>query len=95
MHALCKMDCRGINKINIEEVIKKGIINLNKSNRGDKPCPTYAVQRRTSDGKNLRVIFAQCKSKTKVITCYDMDNDIDCICHTDNNSDSKIKINNQ
>jgi hypothetical protein len=36
----------------------------------DNPCPTYALQGYTNDGQHLRVIFAQCATKTKVVTCY-------------------------
>ncbi|MBD0333348.1 MAG: DUF4258 domain-containing protein [Chitinophagaceae bacterium] len=91
MHALCKMKCRAITKENIEEIMDRGIINLNKSNRRDRPCPTFALQQRTDDGRNLRVIFAQCRTKTRVITCYDLNNDLDCECPTDKNSGDKNK----
>ncbi len=43
-HALCRMDCRKISREDINEIMEKGIINLNKSDRRDKPCPTYALQ---------------------------------------------------
>ncbi|MDB5197846.1 MAG: hypothetical protein JWP88_2217, partial [Flaviaesturariibacter sp.] len=62
-HALCRMDCRHISQEDIEEVMQKGIINLNKSDRNDRPCPMYAMQGTTSDGENLRVIFAQCDAE--------------------------------
>ncbi|MFL5786959.1 MAG: DUF4258 domain-containing protein, partial [Flavisolibacter sp.] len=57
-HALCRMDCRHISKNDINEIMEKGIINLNKSNRNASPCPVYALQGFTDDGKDLRVIFA-------------------------------------
>jgi hypothetical protein len=65
-HALCRMDCRQISKKDIDEVMKKGIINYNRSNRREAPCPVYAVQARISSGEYLRVIFAQCDDVTKV-----------------------------
>ncbi len=77
-HALCRMDCRQISKREIEEIMTKGIINLNRSNRRDRPCPTYALQGRTSDGDQIRVIFAQCAEETKVVTCYNLEKDFDC-----------------
>ena len=77
-HALCRMDCRQISKQEISEIMKKGIININRSNRRDKPCPTFALQGRTSDGDNIRVIFAQCNEETKVVTCYNLEKDFDC-----------------
>lgn len=82
-HAQCRMKCRFISKKEIDEVIKKGVINLSKSDRNDQPCPTYAMQGRTSDGQYIRVIFAQCESVTKVITCYDLETDFTCHCPGD------------
>lgn len=79
-HALCRMDCREISEQDIREILKKGVINLNKSNRRDRPCPTFALQGRTSDGERLRVIFAQCTDETKVVTCYNLDKEFECHC---------------
>ena len=79
-HALCRMDCRQISRDDINEIMKKGIINLNKSNRRDRPCPTYALQGETRDGEKIRVIFAQCDRETKVVTCYNLQEDFECHC---------------
>ena len=84
-HALCRMDCRHISKDDINEIMKKGIINFNRSNRRDKPCPTYALQGETSDGEKLRVVFAQCSDETKVVTCYNLEEDFECHCPGDEN----------
>lgn len=79
-HALCKMSCRGISKQDVREVMKKGIINFNKSDLRDRPCPSFALQGFTSDKENLRVIFAQCNGTTRVVTCYNLRNNTDCDC---------------
>lgn len=79
------MDCRQISKEDIKEIMKKGIINFNRTNRRDRPCPTFALQGRTSDGERLRVIFAQCDNQTKVVTCYNLDEDFECFCPGDEN----------
>ena len=79
-HALCRMDCRQISKKDIGEIMRKGIINFNKSNRRERPCPTFALQGQTSDGEKIRVIFAQCNDETKVITCYNLEEDFECNC---------------
>ena len=79
-HALCRMDCRRISREDIAEIMEKGIINLNKSDRRDKPCPTYALQGKTRDGERLRIIFAQCDKETKVVTCYNLDEEFECHC---------------
>lgn len=79
-HALCTMGCRHISKEDIAEIMKKGIINFNKSNRSAMPCPTFALQGATSDGKNLRVVFAQCSHETKVVTGYNLKENFECQC---------------
>jgi hypothetical protein len=79
-HALCRMDCRHISKDDILYIMKKGIINFSRSERNDKPCPTYAIQGRTEDGENVRVIFAQCNTETKVVTCYNLEKEFSCDC---------------
>jgi hypothetical protein len=79
-HALCRMDCRHISRKDINEIMEKGIINFNKSNRYDRPCPTFALQGETSDGEKIRVIFAQCSAETKVVTCYNLEEDFECHC---------------
>ena len=84
-HALCRMDCRHITREEIGEILKKGIINLNKSNRNDRPCPTYAVQGRTEGGESIRVILAQCPEETKIITCYNLEEEFECHCPGDEN----------
>ncbi|MFI5186514.1 MAG: DUF4258 domain-containing protein [Chitinophagales bacterium] len=82
-HALCRMDCRHISKEDIDEIMQKGIIFLNKSNMNDKPCPTFALQGFTNDNEDLRVIFAQCDSVTKVVTCYNLHKEYECHCPGD------------
>lgn len=84
-HALCRMDCRHINRDEIAEIMDKGIINLNKSFRNNGPCPTYALQGRTTSGDELRVVFAQCADETKVVTCYNLEKDFECHCPGDEN----------
>jgi hypothetical protein len=84
-HALCRMDCRQISKEDIETIMQKGVINLSRSNRNDKPCPSFALQGRTPDGESLRVVFAQCNHETKVVTCYNLEKEFSCDCPGDEN----------
>ena len=63
--------------------MEKGIINFNKSGKEDRPCPTFALQGTTSGGESIRVIFAQCPAETKVITCYNLNEDFTCHCPGD------------
>ena len=82
-HALCRMDCRHISDEDIHDIMENGIINLNKSDQNDRPCPTYALQGYTSHGEELRVIFAQCDDDTKLVTCYNLKEDFECHCPGD------------
>ncbi len=84
-HALCRMDCRHITKEDIDEIRERGVINLNKTNIKDRPCPTFALQGVTDKGESIRVIFAQCSDETKVITCYNLKEDFECHCPGDEN----------
>lgn len=82
-HARCRMDCRHITETDINEIMLDGEINYAKSDLRDEPCPTYALQGHTTDGQYLRVVFAQCESETKVVTCYDLEKDFECHCPGD------------
>jgi hypothetical protein len=84
-HALCRMNCRHISRKDINEIMQKGIINFNKSRMRDQPCPSFALQGTTSDGERLRVVFAQCDNETRVVTCYNLDEDFECHCPGDEN----------
>jgi hypothetical protein len=85
-HALCRMGCRHITKDDITYIMHKGIIFLNKTNLHDRPCPTFALQGYTKENEDIRVIFAQCDSITKVVTCYNLHKDFACHCPGDENS---------
>ncbi|MGE5520069.1 MAG: DUF4258 domain-containing protein [Candidatus Dadabacteria bacterium] len=84
-HARCRMDCRHISQKDIQEIMKTGEINYRKSEVNETPCPVYAVQGYTSSREHLRVIFGQCDYTTKVITCYNLDEDFECHCPGDEN----------
>lgn len=87
-HARCRMQCRKISQAEVEEIMRDGKINYNKSGVNDKPCPTYALEGITRDNQRVRIVFGQCDYKTKVITCIDLDTDWECHCPGD---DSKYK----
>lgn len=82
-HAQCRMNCRHISRRDVDDIMKGGIINLAKSNKAGSPCPVYALQGLTRDNESVRVIFAQCGSETRVITCYNLKEDFECHCPGD------------
>ncbi|HZG23800.1 MAG TPA: DUF4258 domain-containing protein [Chitinophagaceae bacterium] len=80
-HAKCRMKCRRITQQEIKDIMKNGNINYTKSDLNDRPCPTYALEGYTvQDKQHVRVVFAQCSEKTKVVTCIDLENEFSCDC---------------
>ena len=82
-HAKCRMECRHITQAEVEEIMKDGSINYKKSDVNDRPCPTYALEGKTDDNQRVRIVFAQCDLKTKVVTCIDLNTDWECHCPGD------------
>ena len=82
-HAKCRMQCRKISQAEVEEIMKEGKINYAKSDVNDRPCPTYALEGITEDDQKVRIVFAQCDLKTKVVTCIDLNTDWECECPGD------------
>lgn len=85
-HAKCRMQCRRISQAEVEEIMRDGKINYKKSDVNDRPCPTYALEGTTRDDQRVRIVFAQCDFKTKVVTCIDLDTDWECSCPGDDRS---------
>jgi hypothetical protein len=88
-HARCRMNCRQISEEEVEEIMRKGAINFNKSSKWARPCPVFAMQGRTTSGERIRVIFSQCPGETKVITCYNLDEEFDCYCPGDGKKEGR------
>ena len=78
--ARCQMACRSITTEDINEIMQKGIINFNQSNKMARPCPVFALQGRTTGGKSLRVFFSQCPQQSTVIACFRLKQTDDCYC---------------
>jgi Domain of unknown function (DUF4258) len=82
-HAKCRMDCRKISQAEVEEMMKNGKINYNKSDLQNARCPRYAVEGITGDNQRTRIVFAQCNDKTTVVTVIDLDREWSCDCPGD------------
>ena len=79
-HARCRMDCRHITEVEIQEIISENSINQRKSNPNDSRCPTYAYEGYSHEQKHLRIVIAKCEDVWKVVTCIDLENDFACDC---------------
>lgn len=87
-HAKCRMQCRKISQVEVEEIMQKGKINYNKSDIQSRSpsgarCPRYAVEGVTADDQEVRIIFAQCNEMTTVVTVVDLDREWSCSCPGD------------
>ena len=82
-HAKCRMPCRHITQAEVEDIMRLGTINYRKSNVDGKPCPTYALEGTTPDGQHVRIVFAQCDFKSKVVTVIDLGTEWTCHCPGD------------
>jgi Domain of unknown function (DUF4258) len=87
-HAKCRMKCRKISQSEVEEIMRDGKINYNKSDLQNARCPRYAVEGLTRDDQRVRIIYAQCNDKTVVVTVIDLETDFKCDCPGD---DDKYK----
>ena len=79
-HARCQMKCREITQKEVKEILVEGTINYNKSDLNDPQGPTYAVEGRTRDRQNVRIIFAPKQQHMSVVTVIDLDVDHQCDC---------------
>ncbi len=87
-HAKCRMQCRKISQAEVEEIMRDGKINYNKSDLQNARCPRYAVEGVTNDNQRVRIVYAQCNDKTVVVTVIDLETDFTCHCPGD---DDKFK----
>ncbi len=82
-HAKCRMQCRKISQAEVEEIMKDGKINYNKSELQNARCPRYALEGITSDNQRVRIVYAQCNESTTVVTVIDLETDFACHCPGD------------
>lgn len=80
-HGECRMKCRNITEAEIRDVLKTGKVNYDKSEVRAKPCGTYAVEGKTTDGQQVRIVIADCDTISKVVTAIDLNFEKDtCEC---------------
>jgi hypothetical protein len=84
-HAKCRMECRHITQAEVEDIMRNGKINYDKSDLQNARCPRYAIEGITGDNQDVRIVFAQCNEKTEVVTVIDLDTEWSCDCPGDDN----------
>ncbi len=80
-HAKCRMGCRMIDDSEVREILQKGEINYEKSDLSAKPDPRYALEGVTHDDQHVRIIFAESRRGTVVITVIDLEKEWHCNCN--------------
>ena len=79
-HARCRMACRHIDESEVREILERGIVNERKSEPDGRPDPKYALEGRTHDGQQVRIVFAPASRGMVVITVIDLDTNWSCDC---------------
>lgn len=81
-HAQCRMKCREITEPELADVIENGNWNNLKSGKSkkEKQCPTRAIEGKTKDHQNVRVVLAECPRVVKVVTVIDLGVEHPCSC---------------
>ena len=79
-HARCRMDCRKIDEAEVREILERGRINNAKSEPAGRPDPKYAMEGKTRDNQEVRIVFAPTKKGVVVVTVIDLGTDWTCNC---------------
>lgn len=79
-HAKCRMECRDIDKNEIQQILQKGSINYEKVGVTSKG-KTYPVEGITNSGQKIRVVVALHQAKIVIITVIDLEKEWFCNCN--------------
>lgn len=78
-HARCRMDCRHIDEMEVNDILENGTINYNRVEEDDQGV-SIPLEGVTKDGQKVRIVFAPKKNKTVVVTAIDLNKDWPCDC---------------
>jgi len=78
-HGACRMACRDVTEAEVVALLHDGRW-VPERTRHDGECPSHAVEGRSADGQQLRVVYAACADETRVVTAIDLGEDHDCSC---------------
>ena len=77
-HGRCRMECRKIDREEVAAILNRDGTRVPERTRLDGECPTHALEGRTRDGQNVRLVFAECPTETRLVTAIDLDTDWPC-----------------
>ena len=78
-HGACRMACRHIDEAEVRDILATGTLDPERT-RLDGECPSHALEGRTDDGQDVRIVFAACPNETRVVTAIDLSKDWPCDC---------------
>ena len=79
-HAKCRMDCRQIDKEEVQDILMNGKINFQRVEE-DAEGITYPIEGLTKDGQQVRVVYAPKPDAIVVVTAIDLEKDWPCNCN--------------
>ncbi|NCG20640.1 MAG: DUF4258 domain-containing protein [Rhodobacterales bacterium] len=80
-HGKCRMECRKISEAEVEAILMKdGRRDPSRSRTEEGKCPSHALEGKSLDGPEVRIVFAACDDVTLVVTTIDLDTDWPCDC---------------
>ena len=82
-HAKCILQCKNISEEEVTEVLKTGEVNFSASDTRGVPCPSCALEGKTSGNKSLRVIVTvfEKDSTAEITTAINLEAEKDtCNC---------------
>ncbi len=83
-HARCRMDCRHITAQEVDDILRTGSINIEKSSLNEAGCDKkYAIDGYSKNNLHLRIVASPCGDKLTIITCIDLDKKWKCDCGAD------------
>ena len=72
--ARCTMKCQEIDEEEINEFLKNGAINYKQSDVHAKPYPFYAVEGITKKGQEIRMVFSDNDTITRIVSSIKLNN---------------------
>ena len=86
-HARCRMDCRHITEQEVNDILGKGSVNIEKSTLNEPMCSQkYAIEGYSNENQHLRIVVSPCGNKLTIITCIDLNQEWSCPSCGDNSN---------
>jgi hypothetical protein len=82
----CRMECMQVNINEVKQVIRKGILIMDRSYRRKYPCTVFILQGMSENNRSIRLVVAQCRDEVEVVNCYIPGDLKECNCPVSENN---------